>query len=232
MRTPGGDDAGACSTDVQALLRWALVLKTIGLMVGVCALAFSATTTAPTTTTKKKTTKRTVHSASATPASTHPGTSTAVAKTSTTKSGSVASKSRAARSSKTRRVVRSYQQAPTADRYREIQQALISKGYLQGEPTGQWGPDSMEALRRFQTDQNLTADGKIGALSLIALGLGPKRLTAQSNSQAPRSLNPASSPNPPNPPNPTGPVNQSSPEATGNPASPVNPPAPPNPPNP
>jgi peptidoglycan hydrolase-like protein with peptidoglycan-binding domain len=94
-------------------------------------------------------------------------------------------------------VVRSFQQAPTADRYKEIQQALISKGYLQGEATGQWGPDSVAALTRFQTDQNLTADGKIGSLSLIALGLGPKRLTAQSSTQTASPANPASPVNPP-----------------------------------
>jgi len=96
-------------------------------------------------------------------------------------------------------VVRSFQQAPTADRYKEIQQALISKGYLQGEATGQWGPDSVDALKHFQTDQNLTADGKISSLSLIALGLGPKRLTAQSSTPTPAS--------PPNQANPASPVN-------------------------
>jgi hypothetical protein len=32
----------------------------------------------------------------------------------------------------------------------------------------------MAALKQFQTDRNLTADGKISALSLIGLGLGPK----------------------------------------------------------
>lgn len=33
----------------------------------------------------------------------------------------------------------------------------------------------MDALKRFQHDQNLTEDGKIGSVSLIALGLGPRR---------------------------------------------------------
>ena len=70
---------------------------------------------------------------------------------------------------------RSYQQQPTQDRYREIQQALGEKGYFAGEPDGNWGTESVDALKRFQRDQNLTEDGKIGALSLIALGLGPKR---------------------------------------------------------
>ena len=89
---------------------------------------------------------------------------------------------------------RSYQQAPTADRYREIQQALASKGYFHGEPNGQWGSDSTDALKRFQSEQSLMPDGKITSLSLIALGLGPKRLTAKSETAAPP---PAASPAPP-----------------------------------
>jgi murein L,D-transpeptidase YcbB/YkuD len=86
----------------------------------------------------------------------------------------------------THRPSRSYQQGPTPERYKEIQQALASKGYLQGESTGVWGPDSVDALKRFQTDQSLMPDGKISSLSLIALGLGPKRLTAKSESAPPQ----------------------------------------------
>jgi hypothetical protein len=74
---------------------------------------------------------------------------------------------------------RSYQQAPTPERYKDIQQALTSKGYFHGEPNGEWGPDSADALKHFQAEQNLTPDGKLTSLSLIALGLGPKRLSAQ-----------------------------------------------------
>jgi peptidoglycan hydrolase-like protein with peptidoglycan-binding domain len=80
---------------------------------------------------------------------------------------------------------RSSQMAPTPDRYKEIQQALVGKGYLHAEPNGEWGADSTEALKRFQTDQNLTPDGKINSLSLIAMGLGPKRMTAQSHATPP-----------------------------------------------
>ena len=79
---------------------------------------------------------------------------------------------------RTRAAVRSFQQTPTQERYREIQQALAAKGYFHGEPNGEWGADSIDALKRFQTDQSLMPDGKISSLSLIALGLGPKRLTA------------------------------------------------------
>ena len=93
-----------------------------------------------------------------------------------------------------RRPSRSYQQAPTPERYKEIQQALASKGYLQGESTGEWGPDSVDALKHFQTDQSLAPDGKISSLSLIALGLGPKRLTAKSDSATPQPGTPATPP--------------------------------------
>ena len=67
------------------------------------------------------------------------------------------------------------QSAPTPERYMEIQQALANKGYFTGEVNGVWGPESVEALKKFQEAQKLSPDGKLGALSLIALGLGPKR---------------------------------------------------------
>ncbi len=76
-------------------------------------------------------------------------------------------------------------QGPTAERYLEIQQALADKGYYRGEVNGGWNPEAADALRRFQSEQNLRVDGKIGSLSLIALGLGPKRtLSAQSTPPA------------------------------------------------
>jgi peptidoglycan hydrolase-like protein with peptidoglycan-binding domain len=75
------------------------------------------------------------------------------------------------------------------DRYKEIQRALADRGYFHGEIDGIWGPDSMDAMKHFQTDQHLDADGKLDALSLIGLGLGPKRtLSAQAanpNSEEP-----------------------------------------------
>ena len=80
---------------------------------------------------------------------------------------------------------RSYQQAPTQDRYREIQTALMNKGYFHGQLNGEWGSDSTDALKRFQAEQNLQPDGRLNSLSLIAMGLGPKRMTAvQSFTQA------------------------------------------------
>jgi peptidoglycan hydrolase-like protein with peptidoglycan-binding domain len=78
----------------------------------------------------------------------------------------------------------SRQQQPTADRYREIQQALADRGYLKSEPNGIWGPESVEALKKFQEDQNLKPSGKLDPLSLISLGLGPKRVTASTEPPA------------------------------------------------
>ncbi len=71
---------------------------------------------------------------------------------------------------------RNRQAAPSADRYREIQSALAARGYLKPEDaTGTWNQASIDALKKFQAEQNLDSSGKINSLSLIALGLGPRR---------------------------------------------------------
>lgn len=93
------------------------------------------------------------------------------------KRSSTSSKKSTKKSSK-RKPVKSWrtgQQKPAPERHREIQQALIDRGYLPGSATGDWGPSSVEALKKFQLDQNLKGSGKLDSLSLIALGLGPKR---------------------------------------------------------
>ena len=73
---------------------------------------------------------------------------------------------------------RNRQLAPTPQRYKEIQEALAAKGYLNPEDAnGTWTQASADALKKFQTGQNLDSTGKINSLSLIALGLGPKRET-------------------------------------------------------
>jgi len=74
---------------------------------------------------------------------------------------------------------RTRQQNPTPERYKEIQQALVDKGYLKGEPSGVWDAASVDAMQRFQSDQKMTPTGKINAPSLIGLGLGAKSAGAQ-----------------------------------------------------
>lgn len=89
------------------------------------------------------------------------------------------------KSTKVRTSAHSTQQGqPAPERYKEIQQSLAEKGYYKGDVNGQWGAESTSALKRFQSEQNLASDGKLNSLSLIALGLGPKRsLTASAGNR-------------------------------------------------
>ena len=144
------------------------------ILLGVALCAVMSLANAVTATTKKKTAKKRPHAISA-PAKTT--TSKATPKPRTAASKTTKGKKTVRKASAPRQL------APTKERYQQIQQALASKGYYSGEPNGAWGSDSVEALKRFQADQNLTPDGKLGSLSLIALGLGPKRLSAQSTAQ-------------------------------------------------
>ncbi|MGA2269981.1 MAG: peptidoglycan-binding protein [Bryobacteraceae bacterium] len=101
----------------------------------------------------------------------HPGTSKAGPRTAAARRGK--------RGPAKRVTWRNRQLAPTPQRYKEIQEALAAKGYLKPEDAnGVWTPASMDALKKFQAGQNLESTGKINSLSLIALGLGPKRETA------------------------------------------------------
>ena len=104
---------------------------------------------------------------------------------------------------------RSRQLAPTPERYKEIQSALVQRGYLKKDASGVWDADSTDALKRFQQDQSLEASGKLNSLSLIALGLGPKHNAPAPAaphppaSQAPVTSPPPSGTPPPEPPAPT-----------------------------
>ncbi len=71
-----------------------------------------------------------------------------------------------------RRRRRRGQQRPSAERIREIQQALIRAGYLEGKPTGRWDAKSRAAMRRLQEENGLPVTGKLDARSLVKLGLG------------------------------------------------------------
>ncbi len=123
-------------------------------------------------------------------------TSTAVRKTGTRRRTTASARSRRKRAPR-----RNVQLQPTPERYQQIQEALAAKGYSGGTPDGTWGPDWMDALKRFQKDQKLEPSGKLNSLSLIALGLGPDR------DRAGTAVVPVASPDTPsNPPSdrPTG----------------------------
>ena len=127
------------------------------------------------------------------PATTGSSSRTAVYSRSNTRNYGRNTKTTARRGTVVSRPQTNWQSRPTTERYREIQQALADKGFFKGEVNGTWSADSVDALKNFQRAQNLDPDGKLGSLSLIALGLGPKRITAASNVAPP----------PPAPPPPT-----------------------------
>ena len=65
------------------------------------------------------------------------------------------------------------------ERVQEIQQALIREGYYKGEASGQWDPQTRDAMLRYQTDHGFPATGLPEAKSLMKLGLGSHPLPAE-----------------------------------------------------
>ncbi len=65
------------------------------------------------------------------------------------------------------------QQAISAERTTEIQQALIREKYLDGDPTGIWDERTKDAMARYQGDNGWQTKMLPDARALIKLGLGP-----------------------------------------------------------
>jgi len=81
------------------------------------------------------------------------------------------SKQATSKQAKSRRKERG-QQAPTAERISEIQQALAKDGTYTGTPNGEWDDSTQEALKKFQESHGLNPTGNLDARSLQQLGLG------------------------------------------------------------
>lgn len=64
------------------------------------------------------------------------------------------------------------QKAPTPDRISEIQSALTRAGYFQGDPNGKWDSNTVAAVQKFQSANDIGATGKLDAPTLQKLGLG------------------------------------------------------------
>jgi Putative peptidoglycan binding domain len=176
-------------------MKWVLLLGLLGTAT-VSLSAFSQTST----TSKKKSAAKPVSSKSA---SSKSGARVATASTSKTH------KATHGRSRPRRAPVPSYQLHPDPERYQQIQQALADRGYFKGEVNGEWGDDSVDAMKRFQTDQKIDPDGKINALTLIGLGLGPKH--DASVAAAGSAPHPAADPSHPAPELPPAPSESSAP---------------------
>ncbi len=111
--------------------------------------------------------------------------SSAATKKASTKTGKKSSKTTGKTTAKTAAAWHPHQLTPTPERYKEIQQALVDKGYLKSEPNGVWDAQSIDALRQFQTDQKLSVTGRISSASLIGLGLGPNSGSTAETPSAP-----------------------------------------------
>ena len=71
------------------------------------------------------------------------------------------------------------------ERATEIQTALIKQGYLSGEPTGAWDPQTISAMEKLQADNGWQSKITPDARALIKLGLGPAPTQAHETVQAP-----------------------------------------------
>jgi len=81
------------------------------------------------------------------------------------------------------------QAAPTPERISAIQEALASKGVLEGTPTGKWDDTTVEAMKKFQSSHGLNPTGKLDALTLQKLGLGSETAGLAPPTPPPKSVN-------------------------------------------
>ena len=175
-------------------MKWVLLLG----LLGTATLSLSASSQTSTTSKKKAAAKSTA-SKSTSKSGAHI----------VTASASKTHKASHGRSRSRRAAAPSYQLHPDPERYQQIQQALADRGYFKGEVNGEWGDDSVDAMKRFQTDQKLEPDGKINALTLIGLGLGPKHDASVAAAGA--SAHPVADPSHPAPELPPAPTESNSP---------------------
>jgi hypothetical protein len=62
--------------------------------------------------------------------------------------------------------------AMPSERATEIQSALIKQGYMTGEPTGSWDPQTVTAMQKMQEDNGWQSKITPDSRALIKLGLG------------------------------------------------------------
>ena len=106
--------------------------------------------------------------ASAPPSS---GKTATTASHSTTKLKSAKSRKTSKKGKRSKRV-RGQQKIDT-ERTHQIQEALIKKKYLSGQPSGKWDASTEAALRKFQADNGWQNKTVPDSRALIKLGLGP-----------------------------------------------------------
>lgn len=142
------------------------VKKLLGI---ICAIVLCASFSAAAAS-KKSTHKA---AAKATASSSHPATKSSKHGKAVARAGSKKSRKSAHATKASAKKPRG-QQAIDGDRAREIQQALIRQGYLDGEPNGSWDQRTKDAMTRFQNDNGWQTKIIPDSRALIKLGLGPK----------------------------------------------------------
>ena len=69
----------------------------------------------------------------------------------------------------------------------QIQTALTTAGYMQGEPTGHWDTSTQAAMQRYQSDHGWQTKLIPDSRAIIKLGLGPK--SSEDSSAGTNSMN-------------------------------------------
>jgi peptidoglycan hydrolase-like protein with peptidoglycan-binding domain len=76
-------------------------------------------------------------------------------------------------------VALTYTQPLAPQSVRIVQQQLARAGDYQGALDGQWGPDSVIALQRFQEQHGIQPSGQLNEPTAAALGIDPAMLVGQ-----------------------------------------------------
>lgn len=76
--------------------------------------------------------------------------------------------------------------AIAAERATQIQTALIQKGYLSGEPSGNWDAATVAAMQKLQSDNGWQHKVTPDARALIKLGLGAAPLEPSASAISPQ----------------------------------------------
>ena len=96
------------------------------------------------------------------------------------------------------------------DQIREVQRALLRKGYDAGPEDGSFGPWTARALRQFQKAQQLPVTGQLDDRSLAALQIGQREVGGE------KSIGPKEIPTPTSPSTPQETSGQRSPDSQSN----------------
>ena len=58
-------------------------------------------------------------------------------------------------------VKKTIKKGETSDEVKKLQLVLITKGYLDADPTGKFGPQTVAALKKFQAEKGIKGDGTL-----------------------------------------------------------------------